>query len=234
MCKPIRFDHFSYTLRPSTDAKKNPEKGLSLSQLVLALNQEPKCASYPPSHFAEDYRYLGNDEYSDLYHRFSFHDVSQLDQDTSIASSSIRKRNSFVDINRIPVGILSSMIPSHLSPQGECLHASFACHHWRGTFLQRAELWSEMIFLKWWDLCEPFPRLFRRVCSASRRALMGSWIFPFAAQSNVVSNSDGIATHIRSATSKCRMYFHDVNSSQNAHTECYQYMIRRNGAQPAR
>ena len=37
--------------------------------------------------------------------------LSQLDQDTSIASSSIRKRNSFVDINRIPVGILSS-IPS--------------------------------------------------------------------------------------------------------------------------
>ena len=53
-------------------------------------------------------------------------------------------RNSFIDINRIPLDILS-LIPTHLSSQRERLRASFVCRHWRRTFLQRAELWSELI-----------------------------------------------------------------------------------------
>ena len=56
-------------------------------------------------------------------------------------------RNSFVPINRVPLDILS-LIPTYLSDQEDRFHASFVCRHWRRTFLQRAELWSQLVLSK--------------------------------------------------------------------------------------
>ena len=52
-------------------------------------------------------------------------------------------RNSFIPINRVPWDILS-LIPTHLSSQSDRFRASFVCRHWRRSFLQRAELWSQL------------------------------------------------------------------------------------------
>lgn len=74
----------------------------------------------------------------------TFDNVSQLDQDTSIALAMIREwRNSFIHINLVPLDILA-LIPTHLTSQKDRLHASFVCRHWRRTFLQRAELWTKL------------------------------------------------------------------------------------------
>jgi hypothetical protein len=87
-----------------------------------------------------------------ILNSFTFHQVSQLDQDTSTALATIREwRNSFIPINRVPLDILS-LIPthleSHLSSHGDRFRASFVCRHWRRTFLQRAELWSKLYLSK--------------------------------------------------------------------------------------
>ena len=55
-------------------------------------------------------------------------------------------RNSFTSINRIPLDVLSP-IPIHL-PHHDRFRASFVCRHWRRTFLQRTELWSELFLSK--------------------------------------------------------------------------------------
>ena len=69
---------------------------------------------------------------------------SQLDRDISTALRTTREwRNSFVRINRIPLGVLS-LIPTHLSSQKDRFRASFVCRHWRRTFLQHAVLWSRL------------------------------------------------------------------------------------------
>jgi hypothetical protein len=74
--------------------------------------------------------------------------VSQLDQDVSIASAAIREwKNSFARINRIPTDILS-LIPTYLSSQKDRFHAASVCRHWRGVFLKRAELWSQLFLIK--------------------------------------------------------------------------------------
>ena len=49
----------------------------------------------------------------------------------------------FIPINRVPLEILS-LVPTLLSSQQDRLRASFVCRHWRKTFIQRAELWSEL------------------------------------------------------------------------------------------
>ena len=67
-------------------------------------------------------------------------------------------RNSFVLINRVPVDVLS-LIPTYLSSQGDRFRASFVCRHWRGIFLQRAELWSQLSLSKGEDYVET---LFKR------------------------------------------------------------------------
>lgn len=56
-------------------------------------------------------------------------------------------RNSFALINRVPVDILS-LIPTYLPSQGDRFRASFVCRHWRRTFLQCAELWSQSFLSK--------------------------------------------------------------------------------------
>lgn len=82
------------------------------------------------------------------FHSFAFDEVSQLDQDVSIALANIREwRNSFIRINRLPLDILS-LIPTHLPSQKDHLRASFVCRHWRMTLLQRAELWSKLFLSK--------------------------------------------------------------------------------------
>ena len=37
-----------------------------------------------------------------------------------------------------------SLIPTHLDQQKDRFRASFVCRHWRSTFIQRAELWSQL------------------------------------------------------------------------------------------
>ena len=56
-------------------------------------------------------------------------------------------RNSFIYINRIPSEILS-LIPTHLSSREDIFRASSVCRHWRGTFIQYAPLWSQLILSK--------------------------------------------------------------------------------------
>jgi hypothetical protein len=83
-----------------------------------------------------------------ILNSFTFHQVSQLEKDTSTALATIREsRNSFIPINRVPLDVLS-LIPTHLSSQRDRLRASFVCRHWRRTFLQRAELWSQLFLSK--------------------------------------------------------------------------------------
>ena len=70
--------------------------------------------------------------------------MSRLRQDTSTALFTISQwSNSFALINRIPLELLS-LIPTYLPSRKDRLRASFVCRHWRKTFLQRAELWSQL------------------------------------------------------------------------------------------
>ena len=52
-------------------------------------------------------------------------------------------KNSFTPINRIPLDVLS-LIPTHLPSLRDRLVSTFVCRLWRRTFIQRAELWSEL------------------------------------------------------------------------------------------
>ena len=128
----------------------HPGKGLSLSQLVFALNEELKNAARSSSYVTKDHwtRSRGPEERrADFFCSLTFGDVSQLDKDTAIALATIREwRNSFVRINHVPLDILS-LIPTHL-PQKDRFRASFVCRHWRRTFLQHAALWSRLSLSK--------------------------------------------------------------------------------------
>lgn len=133
-----------------------PGNGLTLPQLVFALNEELKCTVYAPSYVAEDHRLSRNDMYTDSLFSFTSDQVSQLDQDTSIALATIREwRNSFIPINRIPFDVFS-LIPTHLSSQKDRLHVSSVCRHWRRTFLRRAELWSKLFLSNGEDYVKTF------------------------------------------------------------------------------
>ncbi|KAF9652215.1 hypothetical protein BDM02DRAFT_3183927 [Thelephora ganbajun] len=106
------------------DTRAYPGQGLSLSQLVFALNEEVKRVAYCSS--------------------FTFDAVAQLDRDTSSALANIREwKNSFAPINRVPLEVLS-LIPTHFSYESDLLHATSVCRHWHRTFTQRATLWSEL------------------------------------------------------------------------------------------
>ncbi|KAF9783718.1 hypothetical protein BJ322DRAFT_1066791 [Thelephora terrestris] len=106
------------------DARTYPGKGLSILQLAFALNEELKRTASSP--------FITLDQ------------ISQLDNDISAALTTIREwRNTFSHINRLPFDILS-LIPIHLPSQKDRFRASFVCRHWRRTFLQRAESWSEL------------------------------------------------------------------------------------------
>ncbi|KAF9783464.1 hypothetical protein BJ322DRAFT_154931 [Thelephora terrestris] len=108
----------------SMSSQTHPGKGLSPPQLVFALNEALKHTAYSSL--------VTSDQ------------VSQLHQDTLTAFTAISEwKNSFALINRVPLDILS-LIPTHLCTQKDRFRSSFVCRHWRRTFLQRAELWSEL------------------------------------------------------------------------------------------
>ena len=88
--------------------------------------------------------WLFKKERADVLSSFTFSDLSQLDQGLSTALATTREwRNSFIPINRIPLDVFS-LIPTHLSSQGDRLRASFVCRHWRRILLQYAVLWSQL------------------------------------------------------------------------------------------
>ncbi|KAF9778073.1 hypothetical protein BJ322DRAFT_1025425 [Thelephora terrestris] len=110
------------------DTHTYPGRGLSLSQLLFALNEELKRVTHSPS--------------------FTLEAVSQLDQDASAALASIREwRNSFTCVNSIPIDILS-LIPTYLPAQKDRFHAASVCRHWRGTLLKHGALWSQLVLKK--------------------------------------------------------------------------------------
>ena len=129
-----------------TKTGNHPGHDLSLSQLIFALNQELKRTAYSPSYVTE--LATSCEQRADLLYRFTFDEVSKLDRNNSTAVATIREwRNSLIRANRIPLDILS-LIPTYLSSHKDRLRASFVCRHWRRTFLQRAELWSELFLSK--------------------------------------------------------------------------------------
>ncbi|KAF9783855.1 hypothetical protein BJ322DRAFT_1211778 [Thelephora terrestris] len=114
------------------DTHTYPGRGLSVSQLIFAFNEELKRVAYSPL--------------------FTLEAVSQLDRDGSTALASIREwRNSFVRVNCIPIDILS-LIPTHLTSQKDHFHAASVCRHWRGVLLNQSAIWSQM-FLKKGEEC---------------------------------------------------------------------------------
>ncbi|KAF9783462.1 hypothetical protein BJ322DRAFT_1110348 [Thelephora terrestris] len=105
-----------------------PGRGLSLSHLVFALNEELKRVTHSPS--------------------FTLEAVSQLEQGASAALASIREwKNSFRRVNRIPTDILS-LIPTHLPAQKDRFRAASVCRHWRGTLLKHGALWSQLFLVR--------------------------------------------------------------------------------------
>ncbi|KAF9783919.1 hypothetical protein BJ322DRAFT_885769 [Thelephora terrestris] len=110
------------------DTHTYPGRGLSVSQLIFALNEELKRVAYSPL--------------------FTLEAVSQLDWDGSTALASIREwRNSLVRVNRIPIDILS-LIPTHLTSQKDHFHAASVCRHWRGVLLNHGAMWSQLFLGK--------------------------------------------------------------------------------------
>lgn len=108
-----------------------PGKGLSLSQLVFALNEELKRVAYSPL----------------CVNRFTSEAVSQLDRDASVALATIREwRNTFVPINRLPLDIIS-LIPTYSASHRDRFRAASVCRHWRSALLEHGPLWSQL-FLK--------------------------------------------------------------------------------------
>ena len=127
-------------------ARIYPGKGLSLSQLIFALSEELKCVAYSPSYVKESW--ILGERLADSLHRFTLDQVSQFDLGTSATLATIREwRNSFIPINRVPLEILS-LISANLPSQKDRHRASFVCRHWRRTFIQCPELWSQLTLSK--------------------------------------------------------------------------------------
>ena len=132
--------------------RAHPEHDLSLSQIIFTLNQELKHATCSQSPYVTeattDSLASSRERCADLFCSFTFDEVCQLDKDTSAALATVREwRNSFLPVNRIALDVLS-LVPIHLSSNDDRLRASSVCRHWRRTFLQRAELWSELSLSK--------------------------------------------------------------------------------------
>jgi hypothetical protein len=129
------------------DPQNYPGRGLTLSQLIFALKEELKTTAHSPLYVAGQHRYLRK-RHVDFLCSFTFDQVSQLDHDASTVLAGIREwKNSFAPINRLPFDVLS-LIPTYLSSHNDRLRASFVCRQWRRTFLQRGDLWSELILSK--------------------------------------------------------------------------------------
>ena len=143
MCMCYSQSNISCRLSP-VDAHVYPGSSLSLVQLVVALNEELKCVAYSPLYVVKDHSGFIEGQDADCLCSFTSDVVSQLDLDISTALTTIREwKNSFTYINRIPLDILS-IIPTHLTSQKDCFHASFVCRHWRRAFLQHGVLWSQL------------------------------------------------------------------------------------------
>ena len=129
------------------DTLVHPGKGLSLSQLVFALNEELKHAVHSPSYVARGCGLMGG-WHTDFLYSFTFSEICQLDRDASTVLATIREwRDSFVPINRIPLEVLS-LVPTHIPAQKDRFRATFVCRRWRRTFLQHAALWSQLYLRK--------------------------------------------------------------------------------------
>ena len=127
----------------STDTHTYPGKGLSLSELIFALNEELKHTTYPPL-YVERYSELVEERRTNQPGSMTSDEVSQLERAILNALAAARElKNSFVRINRIPLDILS-LISTHLDSRGNVFRASFVCRHWRRTFLQHGVLWSQL------------------------------------------------------------------------------------------
>ncbi|KAF9783894.1 hypothetical protein BJ322DRAFT_1197273 [Thelephora terrestris] len=114
------------------DSHTYPGRGLSVSQLIFALNEELKRVAYSPP--------------------FTLEAVSQLNRDASLALATIREwRNSFACVNRIPMDVLT-LIPAHFISQRDRFRVASVCRHWRGVFLMHGALWSQ-IFLRMGEEC---------------------------------------------------------------------------------
>ena len=125
------------------DIHNYPGRGLSLSQLIFALNEELKRVAYSPSYVAKG-RLSVKELRADCLSRFALEAVSQLDRDASVALATIREwRNSFACVNRIPTDILT-LIPTHLPTQKDRFRAASVCRHWRGVLLKHGALWSQL------------------------------------------------------------------------------------------
>ena len=125
-----------------------PGRGLSLSQLTFALNEELKRVAYSPLYVAKRHFRLIEEQRVDHLCSFTFDSISQIDRDASTALATIREwRNSFIPINRIPTDILS-LIPTHLPTQKDRFHAASVCRHWRGILLKHGALWSQLFLGK--------------------------------------------------------------------------------------
>ncbi|KAF9783896.1 hypothetical protein BJ322DRAFT_1067546, partial [Thelephora terrestris] len=110
------------------DTHDYPGRGLSLSQLIFALNEELKRVTYSPI--------------------YTLDAASQLERDASIALINLREwRNSFVRFNRIPADIIS-LIATNLSSQVDRFHAASVSRRWRGVLLNRGTLWSQLFLRK--------------------------------------------------------------------------------------
>ncbi|KAF9643416.1 hypothetical protein BDM02DRAFT_3264106 [Thelephora ganbajun] len=106
------------------DTQAYPGKGLSLPQLVFALNTELTTMTYSQS--------LTLDQFS------------QLTKDILTASAAIHKRrNLLVPINRLPSDVLV-LIPMHFASLSDRLRVTFVCRYWRRIFVQHPSLWSQL------------------------------------------------------------------------------------------
>ena len=76
-----------YTLHPPMDAHDYPGNGLSLPQLVFALNETLKNTAYSPSYVVKDYREI-EERHTKFLHSFTLDDVSRFDQGISVALAS--------------------------------------------------------------------------------------------------------------------------------------------------
>ena len=126
------------------DAHTYPGRGLSLSQLFFALNEELKRVPYSPKCVAQGCFKLIEERHADHLCSFTLDVVSQLHRDISIPLATVYElKNSFALANRIPMDILS-LIPTHLTSQKDRFSAASVCRHWRGVLLKRATLWSQL------------------------------------------------------------------------------------------
>ena len=131
------------------DTPAYPGKGLSLSQLVLALKEELKHRRILRRTFREtiNHRRRGG-QHVDLRYSFTFGEAYRLHREVSSALVTIRGwRNSFIHVSRIPSKILS-LIPTHFESQKDRFRVTFVRRHWRRIFLQNVAQWSQLNLFK--------------------------------------------------------------------------------------